>query len=424
MVKKLRRNFVISAMIAVTAVLLLIVGTINAVNYINSDNEAVALLEMLADGGGNFGSSPPGQSGGDPPVPPDQERNGVFGRDPRGRGFFTPETPYETRYFSVYLTDDGTVISMNTGRIVSVSPDEALRIAQETLSGGSASGYYGSFRYLIRREDNNNLCIFVDRSRALRSVTDFLYISLLVSLGAEAAIFVLLVIFSGFAVKPIAESYEKQKKFITDAGHELKTPLAVINSCNEVIEMEHGESKWTKGIAAQTERLSSLTKDLVALARMDENAGTLNFTEFPISETAEEILGDFSIPAGLKGVTFRTDITPGIIYKGDKSLIAKLFSIMADNSVKYTPAGGNISFSLVRKGKRIVFTSENTAEGISEGNHRELFDRFRRGDISRNDDTPGYGIGLSMAQSIVSAHGGKAEAYSRDGASLTITVRL
>ncbi|MBP5604123.1 MAG: hypothetical protein J6X60_01070, partial [Ruminiclostridium sp.] len=218
MVKKLRRNFVISAMIAVTAVLFLIVGTINAVNYMNSDSEAAALLEMLADGGGSFAQSPPGQSGDGPPVPPDPGRNGFSGRSPADRGIFTAETPYETRYFSVCLTDAGAKISVNTGRIASVSPEDALAMARETLADGRVSGYYGSFRYLIRREADNNLCIFIDRSRALRSVTDFLYISLLVSVAAEAAIFVLLVIFSGFAVKPIAESYEKQKKFITDAG--------------------------------------------------------------------------------------------------------------------------------------------------------------------------------------------------------------
>ena len=184
----------------------------------------------------------------------------------------------------------------------------------------------------------------------------------------------LVVVFSGAAVRPMAESYEKQKKFITDAGHELKTPLTVIATCTEVIEAEQGESKWTKGITAQTERLSGLTRELVALARMDEGGTQPEREAFPMSETLAEILDPFSMIAERRGIAFSTDIQPDITYKGDKSLIAKLFSILADNAVKYTPEGGSIMFSLSRKGRRITLVSENTAEDIEKGPHHELFD--------------------------------------------------
>ena len=425
MIKKLRRSFIVTSMISVIIVLAAIVAAINIINHINSANEADTLLHYLSDNGGNFGVGfQPDKGGAEPP----RMREGGMPFDPRfwfdARGLMTAETPYETRFFTVVLKDNGDPVNIDTGKIAAVDSEEALGLAQALFSKGAHSGYSGDYRYLITREADNNLCVFIDRSRALREMSGFMTISILVSIGAAAAIFVLIFIFSGFVIRPVAESYEKQKKFITDAGHELKTPLAVINSCNEVIEMEQGESKWTKGIAAQTERLATLTKELVALARMDESGAKPDFEVFPLSDTVAEILDPFVIPAELKGVTLTTDIMPDINYKGDKGLIAKLCSILADNAVKYTPEGGKASFALTKKGKRIILVSENTAENIEKGAHPEFFDRFRRGDASHNSDTPGFGIGLSMAQSIVETHGGKIDAVSKDGKSLTITVKL
>ncbi|MBO6231205.1 MAG: HAMP domain-containing histidine kinase [Ruminiclostridium sp.] len=458
MIKKLRRNFIIAAVISVAVVLAIIVAVMNAANYLNSDNEADELLGLLADNNGSFGQGvrmtgdrirpPSGSSRSDddddtddeaddetdddsddddadaPPKPPEGEMQ----QDPKHRfgerGFVTAETPYETRYFTAVLRDNGDPVSIDTGKIAAVGTEEALGMAREALSGGRETGYSGTFKYLITKKSDRSLCIFVDRSRAMRSLNDFLMISVLVSVGALAAISVLIFFVSGLVIKPVAESYEKQKKFITNAGHELKTPLAVINSCNEVIEMEQGESKWTRGIAIQTERLAGLTKELVALARMDEGSVKPNFESFLLSETAEEILDPFTIMAEQKGIEMSTEIAPDIYYKGDRSLIAKLCSILADNAVKYTPEGGRIKFTLSAKGRRVLLISENTAENMEKGAHPELFDRFRRGDSSHSSDTPGYGIGLSMAQSVVQVHGGRIDAVSKDGTSLTITVRL
>ena len=439
-------------MVSVLAVLVIIVGVMNVANYINSDTEADMLLSLLADNGGSFtrdestmpdlpdssGQTPPDKPDGDDQPPrdkPDEDdrQNPAFSdrgmqNDPRkrfgNRGVITAETPYETRYFTVTLKDNGDPVTIDTGKIAAVSTEDALEIARSFLSGKSDTGYYNNFKYLIRRSTDSNLFIFIDRTRSLKSVKDFMWISLLVSAGALAAIFVLVFIFSGLVIRPIAESYEKQKKFITNAGHELKTPLAVINSCTEVIEMEQGESKWTKGITSQTERLATLTKELVALARMDEGGTQLNIEEFSLSETVSEILDPFSIMAERKDISFTAEIQPDIMYKGDKSLIAKLCSILADNAVKYTPDGGSIRFTLSRKGKKISLVSQNTADDMEKGPHPEFFDRFRRGDSSHSSETPGYGIGLSMAQSVVSAHGGRIDAFSRDGRSLDISVRL
>lgn len=463
MIKKLRKSFIITAMLSVTAVLIVIVAVMNIANYSNSDSEADQLLRVLSDNGGSFGQFPSGEQplsssdstepparpdgeqppdkpdGEEPPEKPDGEtppqtagstnerwdfrknnKNGNF----FSRNFLTEETPYETRFFSVTLKESGDPVTINTGQIAAVSSDEALEMAQRLFSAKKTSGYVDNYKYLATETDEGTMYVFIDRTRALRSVTDFMWISLLVALGAAAAIFILVFIFSKFAIKPIAESYEKQKKFITNAGHELKTPLAVINSCNEVIELEQGESKWTRSIAAQTEKMTRLTQELVTLARMDEGGAQLNMEDFPLSSTVNEILDPFSLMAEQKGIDLRTDIQPDITYKGDRNMIARLCSIMADNAVKYTPEDGSVRFVLSAKNKKIVFFSENTAENITKGAHPELFDRFNRGDASHSNDIPGFGIGLSTAQSIVAAHNGKIEAFSSDGKSLKITVRL
>lgn len=427
MIKKLRRSFIITAMISVVAVLAIIVAAMNTANYLSSDSEADILLDLLAENDGRFSQEKhkPDDTDepGEPPPMPQNEPRGRGG-DMFGKDLITEETPYETRYFTAAVRENGTPERIDTGRIAAISSDDALEMAKSVIAAGQTRGYTGSYKYLVKKTDTGSLCIFIDRTRALRSVYEFMMISILVACGAAAAVFVLIVIFSGIVTKPVAESYEKQKKFITNAGHELKTPLAVINSCTEVIEMEQGESKWTKGITTQTERLSVLTNELVQLARMDEGSAKLTFESFTLSETVAEILDPFSLMAEHKGISFSTDIQPDITFKGDRSMTAKLCSIMADNAVKYTPENGYIRFTLTKKGKRITLSSENTADGIEKGAHPELFDRFRRGDASHNSDTPGYGIGLSMAQSIAAAHGGRIEAYSKDGKSLTVAVHL
>ena len=446
-------------MLSVVTVLILIMGILNAANYINTDNEAAALLGILSENGGKFpddfqqnrqlmgeqrraefsdgerpvppegeavsapeGEKPPLPEGTEGEVPPEPRSDMQLRYDKR-REFMTAETPFETRFFTVTLDESGEVTACDVQMIAAVSEEKAGEMARALFLAGKTSGYDGTYKYRVIQTDGGSMYIFLDRSRALRSAQNFLYMSLLVAGSAAVLIFILVFIFSGTAIKPMAESYEKQKKFITNAGHEIKTPLAVINSCVEVIEMESGENKWTQGIHSQTERLAALTKSLVELARMDEGGTHLKMEEFSLSETMTEVLEPFAMMAEHKGLSFETDIQENVCIKGDMASLAQLCSIMADNAVKYTPENGSIFFSLSAKGRRIHMYSENTAEGMEKGEHKELFDRFHRGDASHNSDKPGYGIGMSMLQAIAEAHGARAEAFSKDGKTLTVSVK-
>lgn len=423
MIRRLRRSFVGITMLSVILVLTLLMGSINVVNYISKDQSNAQLLQMLADNNGSMPSetappnAQPNSNGTSPPEKPEES-----GTKPRN---WSAETPYETRYFSVTLNEDEETVSVDTGKIAAISSSDAIALAQSLSSSEKTSGYSGNYKFCTATNSSGQtIYIFLDCTRDLSSVRQFLRYSLLISLGGTVAIFFVAVLLSRRAVRPIAESYEKQKHFITDASHEIKTPLAVIASCTDVLEMEQGESKWSQGIRSQVERLTELTQGLVSLARMDEHTGPLAMEEINFSKLLEETVDPFLLMAQNKGQQFQLRCEPDLKVQGDRRMLQQLCSILADNAVKYTPDGGTITFTLQQKGRKINFTAENDAEGLSLGSQKQLFDRFYRGDQSRSSQCPGYGIGLSLAQSIVAAHNGKIEATSRDGKSFTISIQF
>ena len=226
------------------------------------------------------------------------------------------------------------------------------------------------------------------------------------------------------AIKPIADSYEKQKHFITDAGHELKTPLTVISASADVLEMTQGENEWTQSIRNQVVRLTELTNSLVSLARMDEHDSKLLMTDFSISDAVTESLEPFSRLASQQGKHVEMNIQKNISFDGNEESIRKLVGILIDNAIKYSGEKGEIAVTLKSVSRGPMLQMKNSVDEISKGNHDELFERFYRGDASRSSEIGGYGIGLSIAKAIVCAHKGKITARSEDGKSLLISVLL
>ena len=235
----------------------------------------------------------------------------------------------------------------------------------------------------------------------------------------------LIILFSRRIVRPIQESYDKQKQFITDAGHELKSPLTVSNADLSVLEMDVGESEWIDDARLQTERLTKLTNDLVYLSRMDEVQRQVEMIDFPLSDVVTEISQSFRSRAIVEEKEYTGNITPMLTYHGDEKAIRQLVSILLDNALKYSPAGGKISLSLAPQGKGILLEVRNTtSERIEPESVDHLFDRFYRTDQSRNSETGGFGLGLAIAKAVVTAHRGKITAASDDGRSLTISALL
>ena len=242
----------------------------------------------------------------------------------------------------------------------------------------------------------------------------FLTISVVTSLIGILLVFLLLAVQSGRVVRPFAESYEKQKRFITDAGHEIRTPLTIIDADAEILEMETGENEWVTDIQKQVQRLRGLTDDLIYLAKMEEKDKKMEKLPFPISETAADTLQSFQALARLQNRQLRWEIEPLLSCTGDMQSIRRLFGILLDNAVKYSDEGGKITFSLCRRGRNIqIVVCNTTKELVTAEQISHLFERFYKVDQSHSGN--GTGLGLSIAYEIMRHLGEEMTVTSENG---------
>lgn len=246
--------------------------------------------------------------------------------------------------------------------------------------------------------------------------------SLAVSLLGFGAVLVLMIFLSGRIVKPFLENYEKQKRFITDAGHELKTPLTIIDTDIEVMKMDGIQNEWLEDIQQQTKRMAELTNNLILLAKLEETTEKLTMIEFPLSDVVEETFMSFQALAKAQDKKLNANIEKMVSYVGDENAIRRLVMILLDNAIKYSDEHGTIDLSLETQKNSIKLQVFNTTSKINRQDLNYLFDRFYRADRSRNSQTGGYGLGLSIALAIVNAHKAKIYTTSDDERSLKITV--
>lgn len=406
MIRRLRRKLVLACMLSLLIVLAAIISGMNLLNYRNTVRHADNTLAMLRENGGRFPAN----------EHPRHEK------PPRNSGLDSPEFPFITRFFSVGL-QDGTLVSMDTDKIAAVDEASAGSYAAKALNRKSSRGFVDNYRFLRYAEEENIRILFLDCERSLANFRSVLLLSTGVSLLGYLAVFMLLGMLSGRIIRPISESYEKQRRFITDAGHELKTPLTIIDADAGILEMERGESEWIDDIRCQTSRLASLTSDLLCLSRMEEQR-QVEMVSLPISDLVAETAASFQAPARTRCLALNMDIHPLLSCSGDSRQLCQLVGILMDNALKYSPPGGSIRLTLERQGKSIRLCVENMAESISKETLGNMFDRFYRGDTSRGGNVKGYGIGLSIAKAIVQAHRGKIFAASPDGKTMRITVLL
>lgn len=417
MIKELKRKFVLISIGAVALVLLLIMGSINIVNYRDIVVKAEYILDVLANGGGKF------------PDVPEEDKNGdeTTSVSETAKVLETEENiemQYERRFFTVTFISE-TELVINLDNIAAVDTETAVRYAFELNSKGRSKGFKGYYRYLktsvATENGEKNMYIFLDCNRELLTFYNFLFTSITVSVIGLLLVLMLLIVFSKFAIKPIAESYEKQKRFVTDASHELKTPLTIISANADVLEIEQGGSEWIDSIRNQVMRLKDFTEKLVLLAKMDEEGAPLNKQAFSLSDVVKNSVESFRASIDVGHKTLACDIDSDINYYGDQEMIKVLTDVLIDNAVKYSNDGGTIHVSLKADYNNCIFTVYNTAEYIDVDKLDMIFERFYRLDESRNSGMGGHGIGMSAAKAIVTAHGGTISAES-DGKSMTITV--
>lgn len=407
MIRTLRMKLVIVSMLSLLVVLAVILGVVNLWNYQGLVKDADSILRLLAENQGD--------------LPETGETADWSQLGPRHK---IQELPYEIRYFSVLLGSEGELITADTGSVAAVDRETAGKYAKTVFTGERRQGFIGDYRYLQVQEGENTRIIFLDYGGYLYSFRSLLSASVWIALIGLLGVFCLLVVLSRRIVQPVLEGYEKQKRFITDAGHELKTPIAIIHADAEVLETELGENEWVEDIQRQTKRLARLTNDLIYLSRMEEQQKQTQMTQVAFSPLVEEEAAAFQSMAKAQNKTFILTVQPGLSLMGEEKSLRQLVTILMDNAVKYSPEGGLIQCSLDRVGKQLRLVVENTAEEVSKEMIGNMFDRFYRGDASRSSQTEGYGIGLSVAKAVVQSHKGRIGAAVRGKDVLLITVML
>ena len=423
MIKKLRIKFISASILSLAVVLFVIIGGINAMSYRKVVSDADTILSVLASNQGMFPQKA-SQAEDSPPKKELPQNSAADNGNLYKRGF-SDETPYESRFFSVLLDENGQVLSTDTGKIAAVDQTTAVEYAQEVWSSGRNSGFWEQYRFLRSIENGGVRLIFLDCGRSLSSSKTVLLASVSISLLGLLAVLVLMMILSRRIVTPAAESYEKQRRFITDAGHEIKTPLTIIGADADLLELECGESEWLSDIKRQVTRLTGLTNDLIYLSRMDEERPQLQRVEFSLSDVTEDVVQSFQGPIKSQEKALQMDIQPLLSFNGDEKAIRQLVSILMDNAVKYSPEGGRIAVRLEQEIRSLKLSVSNTTvHPVEKDQLNRLFDRFYRMDQSRNSSTGGYGLGMSIAQSIVAVHKGKIRAECLGENVLLISVAL
>ena len=389
MFRKLKIRFILLASAAIVCILLTMIAVLNSVRFLQTNGEIQAVLNILSANNGDF---------------PSVEETAESLQNDR----ITIDTIYQYRYFSVVYNEDKTLYSSNLDHLSNLSKEQALSYANKVIKDSRSSGVFkvGSqfYSYQITQDSKTKryLLVVLDSTNYLESRNDFFWLS--IQLCFYSFIFFVLVVsgFSNFAIRPYIKNYENQKRFITNAGHELKTPLAIISANTELQELMTGENEWTESTKDQVKRLSNLINQMVVLARLEEQPD-VTLVDVNFSEVVKKVAGNFKSVIEKAGKKYEIKLQEDIYVKATEDELYELVSILIDNACKYCDEDGQIFVTLTKakRGKRARLTVANSYADGKNVDYSRFFDRFYREDESHNQKQPGYGIGLSMAESLV-----------------------
>lgn len=399
MFRRLRLQFIVVATIAVSIMLISIIGILNASKYATSEKRINKILDLLSKNNG---------------VLPDEEVvEKILGRKTN------PDIIVQYRYFSAYVDSTNKVITMNTEHIANLSETDVIFYIRKILSGKNRYGNFTTtdgqkFAYkLSLHEDESKLIVVLDTTSYIEDRADLIDTSVFIFFSNLVFFIIIFVIFSGKVMMPFMENYRNQKAFITNAGHELKTPLAIISANNELCEIIGGENEWTKSTKEQVERMTDLINRLVVLARFEEKSeekSDVSEKNINFSDIVTKSANSFKSMAIKGGKNFESNIQKNLCISGDDGAIYELVNILIDNANKYCDDGGTVGVGLLqhgitfKKAKLVVYNTYKSGKGVD---YSRFFERFYREDKSHNSNVSGYGVGLSIAGNIVKRHKGK-----------------
>ncbi|MBR1810152.1 MAG: HAMP domain-containing histidine kinase [Clostridia bacterium] len=400
MIKKLTHK--ITAVISVILILLFVLQLIvlNIINVNNNRRSACMTAGMIANRFDMF--------------------NFHKGDDRQSPDFVTPDG-----YYAVIYDFTGEPVGVFSDGEMSVAEDALKTYLQKVIAQDREEGAVGGLFYSVKRTMTGVVVVLVESSATQTTIRNLAVGSLIVLMIAVLLSVLIARLIAKQIVKPVAETFKKQKQFISDAGHELKTPLTVIGANADMLESEIGENKWLGYIRSETSRMNGLVLNLLTLAKLDnaEETGAV-MTEFDMSSAVEGMAMTFESVAFEQGVLIDAHIEDGITLRGNDSEIKQLASILIDNAVKHSVPGGTVTVKL-HKGiqKKNIFSVTNQGDPIPPAQREKIFERFYRADEARTGSENRFGLGLAIAKSITEKHKGKISVNCAEGET-TFTVVL
>lgn len=410
MFNKLRNKFLILNLTIISITMLIAFGSIYLITYKNVKNEINLELRKTSQ--------------------LDRKPNNDM-KEPRPDFQDKQDQQRPSVFFTITTDKSGNIIESFsifevTDEFYNAAKAEALDTNKETGSFKLGGNYWA---FLKRPSFEGYRIVFVDTTSRQGILINLIYTFLAVAFVMLIAIFFISRFFANRSIEPIKEAFEKQKQFIADASHELKTPLAVINTNVDVLlsnseDTIETQSKWLYYIKSEVERMTKLTKDLLYLTQVDYSDVKMIFSDLNVSETVENVIMTMEALIFENDILLDYDIEPNLLTHGNAEQISQVVMILLDNALKYTKRKGKVNVLLKKAHNNIVLSITNTGKGIPEDSLSKIFDRFYRVDKSRSRNSGGYGLGLPIAKAIVTQHSGRISAKSAVNESTTFTVEL
>lgn len=426
-IRHLRRKIVMASLAALLVSLAALISAINYTHYLQTDASLRSAMTEIANSLEDERAEREQRAGNSPKALQDKDGEGVVGQEPVDAsqmmhgGRRSARTQYASRFFSVIVAADNNMLVRAKGNS-ELTNEYACELAQRALDSGSVEGYLDDYKYLIDKRDDQTFLLFLDCTTDLESLRQLLVVSLAVG-GCAFVIAALFVVrFSGVAVRPLVESARKQKQFVADAGHELKTPLSVIATNMDILEEDLAdrpeEQEWIDSTNRQVNNMRRLVDDLITLSKMEEQGvADLVLTDVSLSDVAYECVLTFEQLAHAQDKEVVPSIDEDVHVTADEPAVRQLMQILIENAIKYATGDGVIWVEVTRDGREAVFQTRNCWDhGVDARELSSLFDRFVRGEQSRDRSggKSGYGLGLSIARALAQKNNARLEASEDD----------
>ena len=434
MIRSLRRRLTALVLSGLLLILGATVGSINLLNWVNLKTQAEQILDILAENGGRRPGERWEERGEVPEDAPQIPVNDNSFTDESLQGtaqesgtlealpFLPNQRASLSNSYTIFLDEAGAVEEWFSDRSDLYTEEEITALVRQVQAQGKDSGRVGDQFYRLSQRPQGEQLVVLDQRLEMSAMRRMLQVTLLVGLLAYLILGAGSVWVIRRMTRPVQEAFDKQKQFVWDASHELKTPLAVISANVDVLAGELGENEWLEYIRSEVRRTDKLVQNLLTLARMDRGTQEVRRERFDLSQAVLQVALPFESSVFEAGKTMDLEVAPGVACTGDADMLQQLTVILLSNAVKYSDPGGRITLTLEPRGQHCALSVHNTGPAISPQALPHVFDRFFREDAAHNRDTPGNGLGLSIAQTIVQAHQGKITVESEEGKGTTFTV--